>query len=264
MENLTFEIRANVKFLTKFKWEKKQILEAVQNIYGDSAPSWVTVHDWIRCFKEGRESLEDDPRSGRPATSVTDENVNAVQAMVEEDQRIKVEVIAETLGISTGSVHSILKEWLGLSKLCARSVPKALRPDQKCQRAGCSVDFFDKFDADPDAFMGRVVTGDEIWIYLYDSETKLQSKQWLPTGGSGPVVFKVEKSAMKLMATVFWDAEGVIMVDFLDKGKTVTCVYYEQVLHKLRAALQEKRPGKLHQRVLFHYDNAHAHRSKLS
>ena len=45
MENLTFEICANMTFLTKRKWEKKQILEAVLNAYGNSVPLWVTGYD---------------------------------------------------------------------------------------------------------------------------------------------------------------------------------------------------------------------------
>ena len=46
--------------------------------------------------------------------------------------------------------------------------------------------------------MVRVVSRDETWIYLYDPETKLRSKQWLPTGLIESIEFKVEKSAMKV------------------------------------------------------------------
>ena len=48
------------------------------------------------------------------------------------------------------------------------------------------------------------------------------------------------------MATVFWDSEGVVLVDFLEAEKTVTGTYYVEVLRKLRAKLAEKHPGKLH------------------
>ena len=55
------------------------------------------------------------------------------------------------------------KEKLGLSKLCASWVPKTLRPDQK---ADCNMEFSNKFDANLDGFMTRVVTGDGIWILI--------------------------------------------------------------------------------------------------
>ena len=61
------------------------------------------------------------------------------------------------------------------------------------------------------------------------------------------------------MATVFWDAEGILLVDFLENKKTIISAYYEGVLRKLSKKISEKRLGKLHQRVLFHHDNAPAH-----
>ena len=65
------------------------------------------------------------------------------------------------------------------------------------------------------------------------------------------------------MATVFWDSKGVVVVDFLEGKKTVTGTYYVEVLRKLRAKLAEKRPGKLHRGILFHYDNVPAHSSRI-
>ena len=65
------------------------------------------------------------------------------------------------------------------------------------------------------------------------------------------------------MATVFWDSEGVVLVDFLEGKKTVTGTYYVEVLRKLRAKLTEKHPGKLHCGILFHHDNAPAHSSRI-
>ena len=48
-------------------------------------------------------------------------------------------------------------------------------------------------------------------------------------------------SAGKVMATVFWDSEGVLMIDYLQRGKTVTGVYYADQIRKLRAAIKQKR-----------------------
>ena len=65
------------------------------------------------------------------------------------------------------------------------------------------------------------------------------------------------------MATVFWDSEGVVLVDFLEGKKNVTGAYYVEVLRKLRAKLAEKRPGKLYCGILFHHDNAPAHSFRI-
>ena len=54
-----------------------------------------------------------------------------------------------------------------------------------------------------------------------------------------------EPSAGKVMATVFRDAKGVIMLDFLPKRSTITGVYYANLLDQLRTAIREKRRGTL-------------------
>ena len=167
------------------------------------------------------------------------------------------------MGISVGSAHSILHDDLCLSKLSARWVPKALRPNQLNLRSELSTAILLKIEADEDRFFDRIITGDETWVYQYDPETKQQSKLWLPRGSSGPIKFKSERSVKKVMATVFWDSEGVVLVDFLEGKKTVTGAYYVEVLRKLRAKLAKKRPGKLHRGILFHHDNAPAHSSRI-
>lgn len=264
MENSKLEVRANVKFLTKLGWEKKEIIKAVDKVYGDDAPSSRTIYRWIAQFADGREAIEDDDRSGRPSTSTNDKKVDEVRELLEEDRRISVKVIAKTLNISVGSVETILKDRLGLSKLSARWVPKMLRVEQKAQRADCALQFLQRFDDNPNDFLDRIVTGDETWIYQFDPENKNQSKQWLEKGSKGPIKFKSERSVGKVMATIFWDAQGVILIDFLQGQQTITGAYYEGVLRKLHNELLKKRHGKITQRILFHHDNAPAHSSKLS
>ena len=55
----------------------------------------------------------------------------------------------------------------------------------------------------------------------------------------------MQPSAGKVMATVFWDTKGVIMLDFLPKRSTITGVYDANLLDQLRTAIREKRRGKL-------------------
>ena len=55
-------------------------------------------------------------------------------------------------------------------------------------------------------------------------------RAWVPEAKK----FKTEPSAGKVMATVFWDAKGIIMLDFLPKRSTITGVYYANLLDQLR------------------------------
>jgi len=40
-------------------------------------------------------------------------------------------------------------------------------------------------------------------------------------------------SAGKVMASAFWDAEGILFIDYLEKDKTITVEYYSNVLTEL-------------------------------
>jgi hypothetical protein len=40
-------------------------------------------------------------------------------------------------------------------------------------------------------------------------------------------------SARKVMASVFWAAEGIFLIDYLEKGKTITIEYYFNLLTRL-------------------------------
>jgi len=54
---------------------------------------------------------------------------------------------------------------------------------------------------------------------------------------------KTVPSAAKVMGTVFWDAEGLILAEFLEPRQTITAALYVQTPHKFRRALRDKCPG---------------------
>jgi hypothetical protein len=45
------------------------------------------------------------------------------------------------------------------------------------------------------------------------------------------------------MASVFWDTEGILSVDYLKKCKILTGEYYSNLLTGLDEKIREKRPG---------------------
>ena len=112
-------------------------------------PSYATVKKWAVEFKRGRVSIEDDRWSGRPKTSTTDVQVDAIHHMVLDDRRLTKEQIAKTVDISSGSVHSVLSNILGMSKLFARWIPRMLTPEQKLKRADISRALLTRFQSDP-------------------------------------------------------------------------------------------------------------------
>jgi hypothetical protein len=84
------------------------------------------VYKWVDWFKEGRESIGDKAQEGRPSISCVGENIQCVHDLVMSDHRIITRIITDKLGISKGSVQTILKEDLNMRKLCAKIVSKVL------------------------------------------------------------------------------------------------------------------------------------------
>ena len=60
----------------------------LKQAYGEHALSRSQVFKWYKAFSEGRESIKDELRSGRPSTSKTDNNVEIVGALVQSDHRL--------------------------------------------------------------------------------------------------------------------------------------------------------------------------------
>ena len=76
MESQNIEFRAVIKFLTKEGAKAKEIQWRMADVYGDSCPKYSTVTKWSAEFKRGQDSLEDDPRPGRPADVISQEMIN--------------------------------------------------------------------------------------------------------------------------------------------------------------------------------------------
>ena len=68
-------------------------------VYGDNAMKKTAVYKWLKRFSEGRESVTDEERSGRPATSRTEENFAKVRQTLRENRRLTVRNIAEQVNI---------------------------------------------------------------------------------------------------------------------------------------------------------------------
>ncbi|UYV63484.1 hypothetical protein LAZ67_2004229 [Cordylochernes scorpioides] len=181
--------------------------------YGDAVMSRRRVFEWYKCFEEGREETADNERSGRPSTSTTPEKVDKVLKLVLEDRRITVREVAEEAGISFGSTQSIMKDVLGVRRLKAFLVPKDLTFDQKNARKETASLNLEATTDDPE-LLKRVITGDEIWIYGFDSETTQQASEWRFKNEPRPKKARKAPSKVKVMLTVFFDYQGIVHNEF--------------------------------------------------
>ena len=59
-------------------------------------------------------------------------------------------------------------------------------------------------------------------------------------GESAPKRPKMQQSAGKVMDNIFWDAHGLIFIDYFEKGRTITGAYYAALLGQLVDEMRKK------------------------
>lgn len=240
-----------------------QCHERLSAAFPDSAPSFATVTHWYREFQRGRDSLEDDARSGRPVCATTPELIERVRLMVEEDRRVTYSEIEATLGISSPTVHKILREHLGLRKLVSRWIPHLLTEEQKQARTNWGHEMLKRFKYGESKAISDIVTCDETWIYCYEPERKCQSKVWVFPEEEPPTKVVRGRSTGKQMVATFFRRTGHVATVRLENQCTVTAAWYTGVcLPQVIASLSSQRPKTGVRGLFLHQDNASAHTAK--
>ncbi|XP_014486145.1 PREDICTED: histone-lysine N-methyltransferase SETMAR-like [Dinoponera quadriceps] len=225
------EFRAVIKHFYLRKWTAAGIKAELDDVHGESAPALKTIYFWMNEFKRGRTSTKDESRSGRPAEVTTPEMTKKIHGMVVGNGRMR--------------------------KLCGRWVPRSLTGEQKRARADISRRCLARLGRDcPADFWRRLVAVDETRI-LYTPESKELS-------GPAPKKAKTVSSAGNVTATVFWDSQGVIFIDYLEKSRTVTGTYYATLLDRFDEELRTKRPRSSRKGTILQQDDAPARTSAVA
>jgi len=58
--------------------------------------------------------------------------------------------------------------------------------------------------------------------------------EWRRSGSPRPKKFTVQKSTGKFLASIFWDQDGILLIDYLPKGQTINAEYYLSLLVQLK------------------------------
>ena len=258
------EIRAYIKGRAALKIPPRNVYKELTDIYGSSTVSFMTVSRWMKKFKTGIYNIKDGQRVGRPKTSVTKTHAAAVKALIDEDGRYSVEDIAKSIGISEGSVHEILTKTLGLRKICARWVPHLLTDEQKQERLKCSKNLLKQFRNCDNRKFSDMLTGDETWVYMFEPQRRADNKQWRSKTQKRPVVCKRQKSAKKVLYTIFFNSCGPVVQIPSETGKSITGKFYKDVvLKKVKKFYKKKRPSVGLKGTFLLHDNAPAHKCKV-
>ncbi|CAF2566524.1 unnamed protein product [Rotaria sp. Silwood2] len=114
--------------------DSKTIFDELTEALRPDAPSYPMVRKWAKRFREGREDFSDDPRSGRPISVLTDENIERVRQVIEDGPHSTYDDITVQTGLSRCTIERIIHDRLKMRKVTSRWVAPQLTDEQKQER----------------------------------------------------------------------------------------------------------------------------------
>ena len=231
----------------------------LHDVYGDSSMSRIRIFEWHKRFVEGREDVENDPKSGRPCTSTTDTNTKKVRQLVQCDRCLTIRIIANKVGMDKETVCTILIDTLGMQKECAKMVPRLLTKEQKAQRLNACRDILQQQMEADKKLLENIITGDKSWVFQL---IRKQNDRVVSIKVSSPRPKKacMQHSQVKVMLITIFDHQGMVHHKFVPQGQTVNQHFYKEVLTRLvNKICQKQRASWAGKTWILHHDNAPAH-----
>lgn len=236
----------------------KEATQKICEVYGEDAISLRTSQNWFQRFYDGDFDLNDKIRPGRPV-ELDEERLNN---LVHEDPRQTTRELAEKMQCSHSTIERHLHSMGKVQKLGAW-VPHVLNNENKNQRIKIASELLARHRSThghKQRFLFRIITGDEKWCLYVNMK---QRKEWVSPDKQATPQAKQDFHPRKTMLCIWWDAEGIIHHELLDRNKTVTAELYVAQLNRLSEEIQKKRPHRKHSVILQH-DNARPHTAKLT
>jgi len=83
-----------------------EILEMIQQGFGDQSLSCTQVFQWLARFKAGRTSVDEDEHTGRPTSCTTPETVAQIQEVIRQELRWTIRDIAGEVDVGYGHANA--------------------------------------------------------------------------------------------------------------------------------------------------------------
>ena len=153
------EQRICIKFCFKLEKSCAETIKTIQNAFGVECIGKTQIKECYKRFKNVGTSVDSVPRPGRPSSTITPENIERVRLAI-EDCRLTVRELESDLGIPKTCVSSIVTDNLGMTRVCAKFIPKLLKVEQKRLRFKVAQDNLEMVADDENVFK-KIITGDE-------------------------------------------------------------------------------------------------------
>ena len=136
------------------------------------------------------------------------------------------------IGISEGSVQTILKKLLDLRKVCARWVLHLLTEEQKTQRLKRAQELLKTYKGCNSRVISNLLTGDETWVHMFEPQRRTDNKQWKRKDKKRPCIAKRTISSKNMLHAIFFNSSGPVIQVPCPSGHTVTGQFYKNSVLK--------------------------------
>lgn len=258
--------RAVVKFLRLKKVDPTEIHKQLSVVLGEGAASYRVIREWMQDLHEGREDLMDQCsrclQGGSSLSNGVTPTDPAVVVNLEElltsDRRISLEMAADLVGVTQHSAQTIITNVLGLKRVCKRWVPRLLTPEQRGGRIATCRELSDRFEAEGEDLVARLVTGEEAFVTYYQPDRRPSSTSFR----QGSDRSKMGNSRFRVLYSIFYDTQGLLLAHPVPDQSAMTAEYYAYLLRDLLVpAIRRKRRHNL-SLVLIH-DNTALHNARV-
>lgn len=162
------------------RMKTSRIVQHIGHAHGGHALSKSAVYRWAKRFRSGDLSTDDKPRPGR-APVLSAAVIGQIQNAVRVSPNISLRALANTCGVSVGTVHKALRKNLQLRKRPSRWVLHHLSQAQKDRRVLLARRNLRAIQRNP-AILTRLITCDESWFLCYDPAQRQASMVWMRPG----------------------------------------------------------------------------------
>jgi hypothetical protein len=233
----------------------KQIKAMLDQVYGVGvAYSLDAVKYWIREWKSGRTSAEDEHRIGRPEIELSD----IIASFLSDEPYASTKAIAKALHVTKETIKRNLKHNLGYMKYSSKWIPHTLTDDLKRQRVETSIELLRILENDRVNGFENICSGDESWFRMQ----YFHSAQWAPNRESVAQRVLPNIQTKKRMFTIFFTGISCICINMLPQGMKYNATYFcDTILEEIRENGRRGSRKKTLKKMFIHMDNARVHNS---
>lgn len=239
----------------KLGFKASESAKRINGVFGENVVKQRTAQFWFQRFKSGKESVEDEQRSGGPMKLNDDELLRQLS----QNPTASCLELSKELNCNQESIRIRLKS-LGYAKKLDKWIPHVLSVQNIQARLSICSSLLARHNVEP--FLDKILTVDEKWVYHNNSK---RMSRWQLKGSKPGMSPKQEIHPKKLLMSVWWTSRGIVHVEFLKANQTINGKVYCDQIRRAYSKLSKMQPSLVNRKgVLLLQDNARPHTSKLA